>query len=161
MFDDATSEVRCWRGSTPFGYTLEQFQADCREYLAALARKFIFFPHDMMLDSFVQRRVPANDAYENADLRAATASERRYDYRVGLDALGRYVMYRCYPGASADEFPRIEAATATAGSEEEIVREVLFMCGAIHRPMIEASKHRGFADEISGLVPEELPGGET
>jgi hypothetical protein len=161
MFDDATSEVRCWRGSTPFGYTLEQFRLDAAEYLAALGRKFIFFPNDIMLDSFSQRVVAVNAAYENQEIRAASTSDRGYDYRVGLDALGRYVVYRCFPGNGAEDFSRIEAATATASSEIEVAREVLFLCGAIHRPMIEASRIRGFDSEISGFVPEELPGGET
>lgn len=161
MFDDATSEVRCWRGSTPFGYTLEVFRLDCRDYLESLRRKFIFFPHDIMLDSFSQKAVPANTAFENQEIRAASMSERGYDYRIGLDALGRYVVYRCFPADGGTEFARIEAATAMASSEMEIAREVLFMCGAIHRPIIEAAKLPGYDSEISGFVPEELPGGEN
>lgn len=159
MFDDATGEIRVWRGCSPFGYTLEQFRLDCRDYLESLRRKFIFLPQDHIYGEFAQRHVPVNEAYENAEIESTTVIERKYDYRVGLDALGRYIVYRCKPTtvANGHEFSRAEAATAVASSEEEIAREILFMCGSIHRPMIDASNLPGYDKEISSFVPEELP----
>lgn len=162
MFDDATGEIRCWRGSTPFGYTLEQFRLDSRDYLHALQRKFVFFPHDTIMGEFVQRDVKTSERVLNAEIESAKSSERKYDYRVGHDPLGRYVVYRCfYPAShSKREFSRIEPATALATTEEEIAREVLFLCNAIHRPMIDASMYDGYDGDLSGFVPECLPNGE-
>lgn len=139
----ADGGIKTWGGSSPFGFSLDAFKNDCRDYLAALYRPWIKLPKEKS-KAFTTYMPEIAKLAKKGKVKAFTPAELGGDYRIGLDAKGTFSVYQCHLYSSmgvVDDgvYEAVNGCCSCGYSEIEFVRDLLLYVQCISKPIVDVA----------------------
>lgn len=136
--------ISSWGGSSPFGYSIDAFKADCLDYLAALHRPWIKLYKEES-KPFTTYLPVVTKKFEKGKVKAFTPTEREWDYRIGVDAKGTFSVYQChlYPSGSVVQdgvYEDVNGCCSCGYTEIEFVRDLMLYVECSNKPIIDVTK---------------------